>query len=333
MEKLKVGVIGCGRIAQAHLAAIKDLPDLALAGVADVNARAAAAAAAQFQCAAFESAGALLAEARPEAVVIATPPALHAPLAIEALSKGAHVLCEKPFAIDSASAEAMVEAARREDRLIMMASKFRYVDDIAKAKAVIESGILGEVVLFECVFCARVDMRQRWNAQRDLAGGGVLIDNGTHAVDLARYLLGPIATVQAQHGRRVQPIDVEDTSRIYFQSESGVMGTIDLSWSIHKEIDEYVSIFGTEGMLSVGWRVSRYRQSEKMQWVVFGRGYDKHQAFKRQWRNFADSIRRLDRPVITAVDALESVRVIEAAYRSASENKWHAVAGHTMVAA
>ena len=98
----------------------------------------------------------------------------------------------------------MVEKAQENDCLLMMASKFRYVDDVIKAKGVVDSGILGDIVLFENVFCSKVDMRNRWNSNRKVAGGGVLVDNGCHSVDIARYLLGPIVKVQAEEGKRVQ---------------------------------------------------------------------------------------------------------------------------------
>ncbi len=204
----------------------------------------------------------------------------------------------------------------------MMASKFRYVDDVIKAKGIVDSGILGDVILFENVFCSKVDMRDRWNSERSVGGGGVLIDNGTHSVDIARFLLGPIVKVQAEEGRRVQDLDVEDTCRLFFRTAGGAMGAVDLSWSIHKERDAYIEVFGPEGVLSIGWKGSKYRQSEKLQWITFGKGYDKIAAFARQLRNFAGSIRGREAPLITAEDSLESVRVIEAAYRSIEMDKW-----------
>jgi predicted dehydrogenase len=165
-------------------------------------------------------------------------------------------------------------------------------------------------------------MHNRWNSDRALGGGGVLIDNGTHSVDIARYLLGPIVAVQAEEGRRVQNLDVEDTCRLFLRTASKAMVAIDLSWSIHKERDAYIEVFGPEGALSIGWKGSKYRQNEKLEWVKFGNGYDKMSAFARQLRNFARSIRGKEAPLITAEGALESVRVIEAAYRSLDSDKW-----------
>lgn len=165
-------------------------------------------------------------------------------------------------------------------------------------------------------------MRKRWNAEKEIAGGGVLIDNGSHSVDIARFLLGPIVKVQAEEGKRVQNLQVEDTSRLYLRTQSDIMGAVDLSWSIHKEMESYIDIYGTEGVLSIGWKCSKYRQSEKLDWIRFGSGYDKIPAFSRQIRNFIGTIKGREMPLINAKDGLESVKVIEAAYKSTAMNKW-----------
>ena len=74
--------------------------------------------------------------------------------------------------------------------------------------------------------------------------------------------------------------------------------------------------------MSIGWQCSKYRQSEKMNWVTFGKGYNKVEAFSSQIRNFVQSIRKKEMPLITAEDALESVKVIDAAYKSVAMNNW-----------
>jgi len=321
--QLRIALIGCGRISQTHLQAISTLQDLCqLKAVSDVRESAAISVAEQYGCKAFADYRQVVDGDKIEAVIIASPPSTHAEIAMFFLEQGIHVLCEKPLAIRVADAEQMVKKASERDCRLMMASKYRYVDDVIKAKGIVESGILGDVMLFENVFCSKVDMRDRWNAQKQIAGGGVLVDNGCHSVDIARYLLGPIEKVQAEEGRRVQKLEVEDTARLYFRTKSDTMGAVDLSWSIHKEQESYVNLYGTEGVLSIGWKCSKYRQSEKMHWIPFGKGYDKNVAFSSQIKNFIGAIRGKEAPLITPNDGLESVRVIETAYRSMQTNKW-----------
>jgi predicted dehydrogenase len=320
--QLNFVLVGCGRIAQTHLQAMENIPECKLKGVVDVREQVAKSVADQYGCRSYSDYQHVLEGNHVDAVIICTPPNTHSEIATFFLENGVHVICEKPFAINSEHATIMVKKAEEKGCLLMMASKFRYVEDIIKAKGIVESGILGEIVLFENVFCSKVDMKDRWNSNKEIAGGGVLIDNGSHSVDIARFLLGPVTKVQTEEGKRVQKLEVEDTTRLYFRTKYDVMGAVDLSWSIHKEQESYVDIFGTDGVLSIGWKCSKYRQSEKMHWVTFGKGYDKIAAFSAQIKNFIDSIKGQAVPLINATESLESVKVIEAAYKSSSMNKW-----------
>ena len=323
---LTVALIGCGRISQVHLQTLVAQPRARLVAVADIDEKSAKSAGEAFHVQAFKEPETLLSAVRPDAVILCTPPNTHRPLVEMALEAGAHVLCEKPLTLSVEDAQAMIEASEAREKVLMMASKFRYVADIVRTKNLIESGILGEIVLFENEFCSRVDMKRRWNAKRDVAGGGVLIDNGSHSVDIFRYLVGPIDDLQAIHGKNWQQLEVEDTCHLHLRGVDGTMGSIDLSWSIHKENPYYIHIYGTEGILEVGWKGSRYRQSEKLDWVNFGTGYDKLQAVGAQLSNFIDTITGKAQPIITTTDAIESVRVVQRAYQAAVENRWEKVA-------
>jgi predicted dehydrogenase len=320
--RLNLALIGCGRIAQSHLEAIAQNPECNLLSVVDMHEEPAQNVAVKFGCRAFTDYRQVLSDGRPDAVIICTPPATHAEMALFFLDHGVHVLCEKPLAVRAEDAARMAKKAEGKGLVLMMASKFRYVDDMIAAKRLIASGLLGEVILFENVFSGKVDMSRRWNSQRELSGGGVLIDNGCHSVDVARYLLGPIVEVQAIEGMRVQPIDVEDTVLICFRTVSDVMGTVDLSWSIHKERESFIDIYGTKGVMHIGWKSSKYKLYENSAWVQFGAGYDKLRAFAGQLKNFAGTIKRKETPVIGPQDGLQSVKVIEAAYKSMRINKW-----------
>ena len=324
-KKVTVGIVGAGAIAQSYVQAIENAECATLSGVADSNDDAAAAVAEKTGCTAYASHKELLDAGVCDAVVVSTPPATHPEICMDFLKSGVHVLCEKPMAISSEDALEMLATADKHESLLTMGSKFRYVNDVIKAKSIVDSGILGDIVLFENAFTGWVNMTERWNSQPAISGGGVLIDNGTHSVDIMRYFLGPIDEVQAVEGKRLQSEMVEDTVRIFAHSLDGVMGSVDLSWSLNKELDTYIEIYGSAGTIKVGWRGSRYRQSSSAEWIEFGTGYDKVQAFTSQIENFCKAIRNEEMLVITAEDALASVRVVEAAYQSMRKNAWVSV--------
>jgi predicted dehydrogenase len=314
---LRLLLVGCGGIAAAYLQALARTPGLALGAVVEPDpARATPAGAPRFPTVDDW----LAAGPACDAALVLTPPASHEPIAVQLLARGLHVLCEKPLAPTVAAAERMLAAARSAGRRLMMGSKFRYTQDVAQAHRLLREGVCGDVVLYENVFCSHVDMARRWNADPAQSGGGVLIDNGCHSVDIARFLLGPIARVQAQFGRRAQEVAVEDTARLLFTSRSGALGSIDLSWSVHKETDSYVRVHGTRGTVEVGWRGSRWKPVGG-EWRAIGAGYDKIAAFAGQLQDFAFAVAGRE-PVIGDADALASVVVVDCAYRSASESRW-----------
>jgi predicted dehydrogenase len=321
MTPVSFAIVGTGGIAHSYAAAFANNPHARLVAVADVRADAAEAFGVKYGVPAFGSHTAL---PDAEAVILCTPPDTHTAITTDLLRSGRHVLCEKPFTLTSADARKMQYEAVKAGRLLTMGSKFRYVADVVKAKQLVAAGEIGEVVLFENAFTSRVDMTARWNSRPEVSGGGVLIDNGTHSVDVIRYFLGPLSQVHAVEGLRVQTIPVEDTARLFVRSAAGVVGSIDLSWSINKELDWYVNIYGSGGTIQVGWRQSRVKRAGGG-WEVFGTGYDKVQAFTAQVTNVAKAVRGEEALLITADDAIASVEVIEAAYRSMRSAAWTGV--------
>ncbi len=325
-QPLNFGIIGAGGIAQSYAQAFGLTKLGKVVAVADTRPEAARAMAEGLGCPTYTSHEALAETVKCDCIIICTPPATHPEICTHFLERGVHVLCEKPLCPGVEEARKIVNTAEKAGVVLTMASKFRYVEDVIRAKSIVASGILGEIILFENAFTSRVDMSNRWNSKPAISGGGVLIDNGTHSVDIMRYFLGPIAEVQAVEGKRVQGLAVEDTVRIFIRSVDGVMGSIDLSWSLNKELDSFIDIYGSRGTIRVGWRESKYRQSSSPDWVVFGKGYDKVQAFKRQIENFCKAIQREELLLITAEDAIASVEVIEAAYKSLASTNWIPVA-------
>src|SRR2546430_3143603 len=321
-HKVRFGLVGAGGIAQSYAQAFQHCEGGRVVAVADVREDAARALAEGLGCQSYDSYQTMARRTKLDAVVVCTPPVTHADICQYFLEHQIHVLCEKPFTIDVQSARKLVDTAARGGVQLTMGSKFRYVDDVIRAKSIVTSGILGEIILFENAFTARVDMSSRWNSDPAVSGGGVLIDNGSHSVDLMRYFLGPLADVQVVEGKRVQGLNVEDTVRIFVHSVSGVMGSIDLSWSLNKELDSYLNIYGSRGTNAARRKGSKYRQPTRRAWIRFRKGYAKMQAFRSPIHEVLAPLRGKEMLLITAEDALASVEAIEAAYNSLRRVHW-----------
>ncbi|MDO9383506.1 MAG: Gfo/Idh/MocA family oxidoreductase [Hyphomicrobiaceae bacterium] len=318
----KIGIVGVGAIAQAHIKALEDASFGKVVAIADIRPEAAKAAAEAVGAKGFTSHEDMLKSEALDGVVICTPPNTHPEIARAFLARSIPVLCEKPVAIDIAGAEAMLAAGRQSKTLVTMASKFRYVEDVIKLRSIIASGLLGEILLLENAFVSPADMSKRWNSQPAVSGGGVLIDNGTHSVDIIAYLLGPIREVLAVTSTFSPDLQVDDNVTLVAKTASGAMAKVDLSWTFDKQQPNFISVYGTQGTAHIGWRGSKYKQKSSSDWIEFGPGYDKVAAFRNNLANFCAAIDRSEPPLITMADAIASVYVIKAAYESAQTNGW-----------
>jgi predicted dehydrogenase len=256
-----------------------------------------------------------------DAVSICTPPIFHAPVAIACLERGLDVLCEKPLATNAHAALEMLRVATREGRHLLLATKFRHVPDLIAARALIQDGAIGEPIAFEVDFSSMVDMSRRWNCRRAVAGGGVIIDNGCHALDIVTYLFGTVARVQATRLKTVQNIGVEDSATIVVGAGRGLVGRIDVSWSLATGRETYVTVYGSKGTIEVGWRRSRLRIAGRDPEPI-GPGYDKNDAHVRMLEAFKGVCGGYVAPWITPVEAMRTVASVEACYVSMRSGSW-----------
>ena len=316
-KSFKFILIGCGKSGHSYATVIHDHPEMQLAAVVDVNPEAARAFGDSFRCGAYTSLDDFYASGNPaDCAVVCTPSSEHADIACSLMQHRISVICEQPFALNSASAERMINTSSTYGVSLMMGSRFRFVPDIIHAKGLMQAGILGQVLEFEADFRDPVDMRDRWNSRPEISGGGVLIENGSSAVDIARYFWGPILGVRAEEGCRVQSQAVEDTVRLSVRTVSGVLGTIHLSWTLKNPGDDFLRIYGTQGNLCVGWKKSMYRPNGTADWIHFGEGYSTQKALNLQTGHFIRVIAGEEIPELSPEDEQESVRTIETAYES-----------------
>jgi UDP-N-acetylglucosamine 3-dehydrogenase len=258
MEKLRVGVIGCGSIAiHRHLPEYKSNKDVEIVAVCDINEERAQATAEKYEAKAFTNYEELLSSGLVEAVSVCTPNYLHAPITIAALNAGLHVLCEKPMATSKQEAEAMIAAAKESGKKLMIAHNQRFVPSHQRARQLIARGEIGKIYSFRTAFGHggpegwSVDGKESWFFEKEKAFVGAMGDLGVHKTDLLRYVLGEEIT---EVGSFVETsakefADVDDNAVCVLKTESGIIGTLAASWAYVSKEDNSTIIYGEKAIL------------------------------------------------------------------------------------
>jgi UDP-N-acetyl-2-amino-2-deoxyglucuronate dehydrogenase len=345
MAKLRFGILGAGGIARAHAQALRNLADVAeLVAVADVVPEAAASFGDRFGCEAYGGEDAierLLARRDIDAVSLATPSGLHSEQAVRALAAGKHVLTEKPLAITLEQADAMIEAQRKSGKALGCVFQGRYEPATLIVKRAIDEGRFGRIVHADAYLKWYRDQdyydRGGWRGTWRMDGGGALMNQSVHKVDLLQYLAGPVAAVKAYTGTLMHRIETEDAAVAAVRFRNGALGTIEGMTNAVPNAYTRVEIYGTEGSAHiVDDKLTHYytrseapapREGER---PVTNIAPEKLAAFAAEhpdWKTghlavFADFVRAIDRgedAPVNGPEARKAVEIILAVYRSARE--------------
>ena len=264
---VKYVVIGAGAIAQRrHLPEIVANPDAKLVALADVRQDRAEKIAKHFGCDTYTDHKAMLEKADCDAVVVATPNALHCPQSLDAFAAGRHVLVEKPMAGTRDEARRMIDAARKAGKYLMIGMNQRLMPAHVAAKEILDTGKLGRVLTFETNFKHggpdgwSIDGAKSWFFQPDMAVMGVCGDLGIHKADLMRYLLGEefesVGGYVVTLDKRTpdgQPLKLDDNAFLELRTKSGVIGSIHISWTNYANIEDNGTLLYCEnGAMRVG---------------------------------------------------------------------------------
>jgi predicted dehydrogenase len=317
----RIGLIGTGGIGRAHAQAAAGIGDGALTAVSDVDVEAAQRVGAEHGVDAVDVA-ALADPERFDLVVVASPPSTHPDIVEPLLRAGVPVLCEKPIAVDLATARGLAALAEETGTPLTMATKFRFVDDVQQTRSLIAEGALGDIIKIEVSFAGRVDMGGRWNSRPEIAGGGVLIDNATHGVDLVRYLVGDIVEVSTTTGPAGQRLAVEDSATLLACTAGGVLAQVDVTWSFRRLSPVYCAVYGTEGSVEIGWSGARGVTAAASEPFSFGSGYRKIDSLRDNLSAVLTALATGTPLPVSPADAVAAAAVIEAGYASARQGSW-----------
>ena len=303
-----------------HLDSYKSDPRVELVAFVDTSLERAERFAREVGGRAYRSHTEMLANESLDAVSLCTVPSTHRDITVDLLRAGVHVLCEKPLAISVAEAEEMSRTAKEQDRLLFTAFKFRFHDEVRRAKELVDSGSLGRILHFRLMFGGFIDMQGQWYAQKALAGGGIIMDNGPHAADLMRHLFGDMRSITAQVAR-VQNLEVEDTAKLDVLMASDAVGTGDLSWCVPIPPRAYLEIYGEDGAAALDYRGVSYIYKTWSEWKRDDNQVDVKGAFARQIHYFVDAVGGRNPLALGNGEGVASQRIIEAAYQSVADDR------------
>ncbi len=261
MRPVRTGLIGCGKVGGIHAAVLRSLPESEFVAVCDSSADRAAAFAARWGVRPFTDVATMLREAGVEALLIATPHPLHAEPAVRAAEAGVHVLVEKPLAASLADCDAMLAAARRTGVRLGVISQRRFLEPVQRMKAAIDAGKIGKPILG--VF-QMYNWRDRayyesdpWRGKWATEGGGVLVNQSPHMLDLLQWFMGPVEEVSGCWANLNHPyIEVEDTALAMIRFKGGGLGSVVTSLSQKPGLYTRVHVHGSNGA-SVGVETDR----------------------------------------------------------------------------
>jgi len=250
----RLGLIGGGNISDTHARAALDTPGLAVAAVYGTNQEKVGRLSARCGAAPYTDFAAFLAHPM-DLVAIGSPSGLHAEQGIAAARRGLHVVTEKPLDINTARADALIAAAAEAGVKLGVFFQDRFKADLVRVKEWIDAGILGKPILAD----ARVKWFRptsyygdsRWRGTLGLDGGGALINQAVHTVDLLLWWCGEVAAVQAVRKTALHRIEAEDTLVATLEFKNGAIGTLQAATSAFPGYPRRVELTGSEGTVII----------------------------------------------------------------------------------
>ncbi|WP_159883576.1 Gfo/Idh/MocA family protein [Paenibacillus puerhi] len=341
-DQIQIGIIGAGGIGNEHIKGFQATEGAVVCAVTDTFQPLAIERASQYGIpkiyATYQE---LLADPGIDAVVVAVPNDVHAPIAIEALQAGKHVLLEKPMALNAASAKQIVKAYLKSGKVLMMSHQNRWESIYMLAKEQIDKGALGHIYNTKTGWMRRKGIPGwgTWFTQMHKSGGGPLIDIGVHMLDLSLHFMGspkPVSvfgSTYAEFGPHKRGIgnwgkpdwngfyDVEDLATALIKLDNGGTITLDVSWAAHTSFQDngpYINLMGTKG----GASLKPFKGT--LHTELFDRTADVELDFPdgdtgprlRMNAHFLDCVRNNREPLTSAMSGLANSLVLEAIYES-----------------
>ncbi|HRN25634.1 MAG TPA: Gfo/Idh/MocA family oxidoreductase [Ignavibacteriaceae bacterium] len=329
MDKVKIGIIGLGGVAQlVHLPNLSKISSADLTAVAEVNKNRLLTISDKFNVKEkYINYKEMLEKSNIDAVIIATPTSTHTDIAIDCLNAGKDVLVEKPLARTYTEAKKIVDAAKKNKKKLMVGMNLRYRPDTMLLRSFINTKEIGEPFYIKCGWIRKQSSSQKWFTKKEQSGGGVIFDLGIHLLDLALWLLDypEITSVSSQnfyHNTK----SVEDTSISCIKCDNSAVINMEVSWSLPVEKDHFfLDVYGTKGSFSSNpFRLYKKVENDYINLtptqvdnptILFKKSY------LNELKSFIGAIKGLNPVFSPGEEAMQRMKIIEAMYLSADKKQ------------
>jgi scyllo-inositol 2-dehydrogenase (NADP+) len=254
-DKIKLGIIGIGRMGITHFSIINSHPDVEIKAVADTSSLILSIMKKYIKrINTYSDYNKLFEEEALDAIIICTPPTLHYPIAIKAAERGIHVFCEKPFTTEKDKAGELAAIFGQKNLVNQVGYVNRFNDIFQKVKLFVDNKVIGNVLLFKSEMYSRTITKSEegktWRDSRE-NGGGAIFEVASHAIDLVNYLIGKPDRVTGTSMTSIFSKNVEDAVNASFLYKNGISGTINVNWSdeSYRKPTNKIEIFGTQGKI------------------------------------------------------------------------------------
>lgn len=322
-QKLRFAVIGCGRMGMRRIRAISKNPQTELLYLSD-NDEEAAKKIARDLGVEFVATEEAISKREVDCVIISTPNKFHPVVAIPALDQGKHVWCEKPLARNPREAKEIVKTAIRAHRFLKVGSNLRYFLSIQKAKELLDNSAIGKVLFLRGWVGNSGWQLKSWFSDPDMIGGGTLLDNGCHLLDIYRWFLGEaIESTGYTSTSYWQVSPLEDNAMGIFKFEAGNLAFLQSSWTEWAEYC-YIEIYGEQGYIRVDNRMPSCvtfigrRDGCK---EVFDFSSQSIQSHELEFDDFVQAVQNGQQPLPSGFDGLRAVQMADGVYRSSAAGR------------
>jgi predicted dehydrogenase len=321
LSKMRFAVIGCGRMGKRRMHTLMKQPNTDLVCVADTNSELAKGVAGEFGCGWHRTIEDVLRAEDVECVIVSVPNHLHLEVANAALESKKHVFCEKPLGRFPLEAQAMVEKAARNGVTLKTGSNLRYFPTILKAKELLDQNAIGDLLFLRgWIGHGGENLGEKWYAQPEATGGGTLLVNGCHLLDIVRWFMGEPSSCVGMTQTNMWPVaPMEDNGFGLFEIVGGKTAFVHSSWTEWAGYS-YIEIYGKEGYMRIDNRGKNSRLivgDRKSEERVFDYSSEPASSFQKELSAYADAIASSGQPEASGYDGLRAVEMAHGVYEAA----------------